>query len=419
MFEKSAQEWTLDDLKQVVTAQRAEDVTFELKQELPLADGASGWRTRGKLNNSERDGLAKEIVALANTYGGTIIIGVEETADKPKRAASLYTPLPNLHDLVDRLRSALHACIDPPIQSLQLAAVLADGATDEGYVVVTVPPSIAKPHGVGCPPAVYTRRDDRSDPATMRDQQNMFWEARTDRERISAEIESRTTLFNNFTRQSDVSFQFVAVSAHAMSMYGLARAVRNGTIPNVNSSYIGEGYAFAAEIPTNPRAWRPTANGVEARYSTGTNYFNPGYSWEIDETGVISLTASNSLTPGKYSEKKELFPGWYAKSAGSVLGLCRSLSQWSGYRGNWLLSGRFLGLSELCVTEGGRGHTSTTIDLSDAVVLRPISLDISLPDNDLDEIDDRIWQCFGRIRPDDCQGVKQGVRPFNVRAPGT
>jgi predicted HTH transcriptional regulator len=42
--------------------------------------------------------LAREIVAFANTFGGALVLGINETKDKPSRADS-SNPIPRIHEL--------------------------------------------------------------------------------------------------------------------------------------------------------------------------------------------------------------------------------------------------------------------------------------------------------------------------------
>jgi len=59
-----------------------------------------------------------------------------------------------------------------------------DGEGGEGYIVIKVPGSRTPPHGFGRPAKTYHRVNDRSEPMTMRDMQNAFWDGRMRRERI-------------------------------------------------------------------------------------------------------------------------------------------------------------------------------------------------------------------------------------------
>lgn len=118
---KPLREWTYEDFTSIKDAE--ESIGLELKSDLPLNKDARGWRTAGKLHKSERDGIAKEIVALANSYGGELLIGINESEDHPKRAAGPADKLLNVDKLVDELKRSLSALIDPPIAGLEIQAI--------------------------------------------------------------------------------------------------------------------------------------------------------------------------------------------------------------------------------------------------------------------------------------------------------
>jgi len=43
-----------------------------------------------KLGDAAKEKLAREIVAFSNTYGGILIVEIEESNDNPKRAKKSY-----------------------------------------------------------------------------------------------------------------------------------------------------------------------------------------------------------------------------------------------------------------------------------------------------------------------------------------
>ncbi|MFN7056255.1 MAG: helix-turn-helix domain-containing protein [Hyphomonas sp.] len=153
------------NLNQIVAEQWSEDVTFEIKEALPLSNGAKGWAATSKLHASERDGIAKEVVAFANTRGGILVVGIEESDYAPKRAQRLATEIPNVAELADRLSQALNASIDPPLRGLQVQAIPVTGPA--GFLVIKVPLSNLAPHGFGTPALSYVRKQDRSEPMSM------------------------------------------------------------------------------------------------------------------------------------------------------------------------------------------------------------------------------------------------------------
>jgi hypothetical protein len=380
---------------------------LELKRDLPLSQGALGWRTKQQLHPSERDGLAKEIVAIANTYGGVVVVGVDESDDTPKCASALADPIPLLHDLVDRLRTSLGAYIDPPIPGLQVSGIPASAGGSEGYVVITVPASAVGPHGYGRPPQVYFRRDDRSEPGSMRDIQNTFWESRSNRERVEAELSRLRAQFNE-TSLGDLCFQFVAISEHPMNMVRLPAEMRSGKITRVPNQILRYQPGSAADFPYNTLEWRPTATGVE-RISESSARIG-GSHWEIDEGGIVSVTGYNNLRPDGASSK-QFYPGWYSKTAGSIIALAEILSGWMKVESGWILAGHFKAHDPTLLP-----HSDNWLESFDLVNLtvprsfRPIRVGGSQDADNLNEIADRVWSSLGVIRPPGDESIQNGIK---------
>ena len=92
MFGKRPSEITADDIERVVAEQVQEGSQVELKVTLPARKGDDPWTTgEGRIGDYARNELVAEVIAFANAYGGWLLLGVEETKEKPARAsAELY-----------------------------------------------------------------------------------------------------------------------------------------------------------------------------------------------------------------------------------------------------------------------------------------------------------------------------------------
>ena len=82
---------TFADIEALIREEAQEGHRLELKHGLQANTGqVDPWMAGGRrFGGPARDGLAKEVVALANAYGGAVIVGVDETDDHPKRARGL------------------------------------------------------------------------------------------------------------------------------------------------------------------------------------------------------------------------------------------------------------------------------------------------------------------------------------------
>ncbi len=146
----------------------------EYKQYVPGRDGPDNWHkdpSKG-IGDYARDKILSEVVAFANSHGGHLIIGVQESDDKPKRAIGI-TPAPACADLADRLRQAAFANIEPRLAFLQVKSVPTD-EQGNGVLVVRVSQSRASPHRLLSTRSdtarhCYVRRGDSTETLTMRE----------------------------------------------------------------------------------------------------------------------------------------------------------------------------------------------------------------------------------------------------------
>ncbi|MET8012910.1 ATP-binding protein [Streptomyces sp. NPDC005271] len=91
--------------------------------------------------------LAKDVAALANTAGGTLILGLEE--DRATSIPVRANPEPLTDQLRKTYREALAWRMDPPAEC-DIAFIAEDPAdpAPRGLVVISVPPSARGPHAV-------------------------------------------------------------------------------------------------------------------------------------------------------------------------------------------------------------------------------------------------------------------------------
>jgi hypothetical protein len=187
LFVAPVDEIEFQDISDLVSTGAEEGIRLEFKGALSTSDGRPDrWmQDQSSIGRSARDDIAKEIVAFANAYGGVIIIGMDETADNPKRAAQLASPqIPRVADCAEQLARALRSIIDPPIPMLDIRGVPSSTGSGEGVILIRVSSSPSAPHGFGVPPVAYIRQGSESKPLSMRELQSMFFERRTRLERV-------------------------------------------------------------------------------------------------------------------------------------------------------------------------------------------------------------------------------------------
>ena len=164
----------------------------EYKAELPGRDGRPDpWIDGSKVGQYALDKLFKELVALANTSGGHLVVGIAELEEAPPVAVSIR-PIPRCVDLAERLGRAAQA-IDPPIPLLQVRGVATEPDGDGGVVIFRVPASRSAPHRAPDKDC-YVRRDANSVPVSMRDVHDMTLARERRQDRVSEQ-------FDRFSRQ--------------------------------------------------------------------------------------------------------------------------------------------------------------------------------------------------------------------------
>src|SRR6516164_8338426 len=124
------------DIAQLCTDAVSEGLELELKSDLPSRSGQrDGWHAGQAFGDYARNQIAEEIIAFANTAGGVVLIGINETTDHPHRA-DRPNPLPRVHELARRLRQAVYDIVDPPLPLLEAEGV--DMGAGSGVVVMRV-----------------------------------------------------------------------------------------------------------------------------------------------------------------------------------------------------------------------------------------------------------------------------------------
>ena len=179
------------DIQALIEGEWAEDEVLEFKS--TLSQSGSGNPDRWLVDQSEIGAAAKrdilaEVVAMANSYGGDVVLGIAEADEKPPRAVAI-NPLPKCVELASRLEHAARDLIKPQIPMLNVRGIPIDG--DSGVVVFRVPQSRAAPHRLeikGIEKECYRRVSDRSEPMTMREIQDLTFSVSRGLQRVDERL---------------------------------------------------------------------------------------------------------------------------------------------------------------------------------------------------------------------------------------
>lgn len=132
---------TMDLVERACLDKVAERADLDWKSQLPLTADDPGGRDR------QKDELAKDIAAMANSGGGMIVFGVAETRTEGTSAAERVVPVGPVDELTLRgIRLVASSLIYPPVTGLDLYPLAPVEAPDDGVLVLLVPDSPDAPH---------------------------------------------------------------------------------------------------------------------------------------------------------------------------------------------------------------------------------------------------------------------------------
>jgi schlafen family protein len=186
------------DIAELTAENWPEGYQVEFKEALSVKRGGQHpWFTGGEVGDHARDDILAEVIAFANAHGGSVVLGIEETQDKPPRAHAIV-PLPRVGELARRFEDQARSCIDPPLPRLQVRAIETDGQR-AGVVIFRVSPSRAAPHRLTRTRESFVRRGSSSVRMTMREIQDMTLNVARGLAGIDASFKERQNAFVKWT----------------------------------------------------------------------------------------------------------------------------------------------------------------------------------------------------------------------------
>ena len=171
MFPTRLSEVVALEVHAIIQDEAAETLDFELKRSLPAKKGTDPWMTNGKLGDDAKDELAAEMIAFANTLGGTLIVGIDEDT-ATKRAKSLL-PIPRCKEAAARLHQAISDRIEPKLPVFECEGIITEKDGTSGVIIMRTPESYLAPHRHSQDNHCYVRRNDRAEPMSMLEIQEM------------------------------------------------------------------------------------------------------------------------------------------------------------------------------------------------------------------------------------------------------
>lgn len=308
-----------DDIKQLWLDEASEGTELELKSDLPSKAGLQKdpWYQGNSFGEYARNQITEEIVAFANTLGGVLCVGIEESSDHPKRAIG-PSPVPRVHELARRLRQAVYDSIDPPLPMLEAVGVELT-TNGEGVVLLRVPPSRRRPHRHQVSKEVFVRRSDESARISMREIQELTLQATSEAQRVGATINDRRSKFRDQLNHWLYKRSARGCGIHLVTMpttpLDLGRVVGRPALTSFSFGVVadfGGGNTIPCTWPSRPASvWRPGLRSISATVERPNRQGE--YSLQTD--GLAEVSFNMQVT----DEQPGLFAGWLLGALGHML----------------------------------------------------------------------------------------------------
>jgi Putative DNA-binding domain len=279
LFNKRSSELTPEDIRRIEAEKVPEGSEVEFKKGLSTRDGRDHpWETGGEIGEHARNKLLPEVVAFSNTYGGWLLVGIDQTEEKPSRANAVV-PIRACADLAERLRLMCRDCIDPRLPVLEVEGVplQEDGA---GVVVFHVPRSRMAPHRLTPTNACYRRHGDRTEEMDMREIQDLTLQV----ERGMAAVDRR---FKERQDQFERAFKVFKIGGGERKAFGIRATLvpltpihidrvhgKDEVRPPVHEIFCTAygGHTYKLSLYKSHVVWRPTIRGSVC-HEGGNGYF--------------------------------------------------------------------------------------------------------------------------------------------------
>lgn len=194
VLSKPADQICAKDIRELTASRAPEGEQIEFKKSLPAERGSTDdWVSGGdRIGKRAKTKLLEEVVAFANAFGGALLLGIEESKEKPPVADSI-SPIPRCQELAERLKLVFRDSVEPQLPRVEIFAITTED--DEGVVVIRTDRSRFAPHRVKTTLECTVRRSDRCEKMTMREIQDMTLNVSRGLERLEKRLAERSVRF--------------------------------------------------------------------------------------------------------------------------------------------------------------------------------------------------------------------------------
>ncbi len=304
MFSKPIQKWTATDVETLINKKVRESPNLEFKQ-----DSLEGSKPKER---HYRD-VAKELIAMANAFGGYLIYGIKESHGG---AAETITPVLQCEAIVDQFADSMRDRIEPMIQGMTCRAIVTEEDGHSGILVFHVPKSLKAPHRDSNTKEAYRRVGKSSAPISMIEIQDMTLSLQRNIDEIAARFRLAREDFDESHKkyeaelrqeagdQAAVSFQCTSVPLADFSISDVVTNIHYRPVISRSSCSIN-GQNCNLSVSDGSPNWRPNLRGLYQEISGGLDVFR-----KIDDRGSIIERMHGSARPSQNSEFHSVYAEW-------------------------------------------------------------------------------------------------------------
>ena len=329
MIRKPLSDITKDDLDAICAQQWPEDEQLDFKTMIPHKNGpgADPWRDERRIRDYGRDELLGSVVAFANSYGGDLVVGVQETAGNPG-TAEILTPVPDCADAANRLAQSANALIEPPLTGLQVRGVPTDN-DGAGVIVMRVARSSSAPHRLTFTKECYQRVRHETLPMTMRQIQDLTFNTSRGLAAIDERFSGLRARFLEWskvpatplgTKRMGLRVSCVPLSAcYIDKVHGAP-----GIIPALGNlrGRIDNGEPLSLHFPVSVDQWRPLLRGTGASTTRGDAWSRIHLYCDGASTYECAFEVPEAADTNENRNKRRthlLFPDWLLAMVGNAI----------------------------------------------------------------------------------------------------
>lgn len=272
IFTKSIDSLERADLDYLLDQGYPEGSQVEYKRDLPHKRGGTDpwYQGNAQIEDYARNQILAEVVAFANSYGGHLLLGIEESASRPPIAQAIK-PLPRCADLAEKLRLQARDSIEPKLPAFHTRGLITE-PDGSGVVVIRIPRSFSAPHRLAQTLECYYRRADRSEKLTMREIQELTLSRARETQLVDQRFTDRSALFRAKVRNTAQALERpLPVNAIRVTLVPLAPDIYTGRLlnhPTIRPLYgtqeakLGQRKLILTVPPLSPQP-RPILRGIQ------------------------------------------------------------------------------------------------------------------------------------------------------------